>query len=299
METAMSADVIKVFIGCDPNNCDLEQMMVLDYSIRKHTSRPVEIVWMQISRNPESYWYSNPERDEGWHTQEWATPFSGFRWSIPEYCGFEGRAIYMDADVVVLSDLADLWQHPIEGEAIVAAKGGQGIRRLCVSVWDCAKAQKHLPPVAEQRANPHTHKTLMDSLRKNPQWVHPFNDSYNCVDGEGLPIEDIRILHYSDMGTQFSHKHSLPRLAAQGQKHWFDGQLLEHPRKDLTELFDRYYQEALDAGYRLENYVVTPFGPFPKKSQANYTGNDVTRERKQKSALSRAWKGIKDGLRGH
>ena len=39
-------DTIKVFVGCDPNNCDLEQMMVLDYSIHKHTSVPVEIVWM-------------------------------------------------------------------------------------------------------------------------------------------------------------------------------------------------------------------------------------------------------------
>jgi len=28
---------IKVFVGCDPNNCDLEQLMVLEYSVRKHT----------------------------------------------------------------------------------------------------------------------------------------------------------------------------------------------------------------------------------------------------------------------
>ena len=34
----MNDDVIKVFVGCDPNNCDLEQMMVLDYSIRKYTA---------------------------------------------------------------------------------------------------------------------------------------------------------------------------------------------------------------------------------------------------------------------
>ena len=31
----MNNEVIKVFVGCDPNNCDLEQMMVLDYSIHK------------------------------------------------------------------------------------------------------------------------------------------------------------------------------------------------------------------------------------------------------------------------
>lgn len=75
-------DTIKVFVGCDPNNCDLEQMMVLDYSIHKHTSVPVEIVWMQLSRDPNSYWYSNPETGEGWNTTKWSTPFSGFRWAI-------------------------------------------------------------------------------------------------------------------------------------------------------------------------------------------------------------------------
>jgi len=62
----MSDEIIKVFIGCDPNNCDLEQMMVLEYSIHKHTKSPVEIIWMQLSRNPDSYWYSNPETGEGW-----------------------------------------------------------------------------------------------------------------------------------------------------------------------------------------------------------------------------------------
>ena len=59
-------EVIKVFVGCDPNDCDLEQMMVLDYSIRKHCSLPVEIHWMQLSRDPQSFWYSNPAQLPGW-----------------------------------------------------------------------------------------------------------------------------------------------------------------------------------------------------------------------------------------
>ena len=294
----MNTETIKLFIGCDPNNCDLEQLMVLDYSARKHSSLPIETVWMQISHDKNSFWYTNPETGEGWHTEEWATPFSGFRWGIPEYCQFQGRAIYMDADMLVLSDLAEMWRHPIEGEAIVAAKGGKEIARLCTSVWDCEKARQYLPSVQEQRADKHTHKKMMDVLRKKPQLVQEFNDSYNCVDGEGLPIEKIKILHYSDMGTQFSHKYSSPRLPAAGQKHWFDGALLTHPRQDLTDLFDQYYQEALAAGYRLENYAIKPFGSFPKKSQANYTGNDVTRVRKQKSWLSRTWKDIKESVRG-
>lgn len=295
----MSNDVIKVFVGCDPNNCDLEQMMVVDYSIHKHTSRPVEIVWMQLSHDPESPWYSDPQSGAGWHTEKWATPFSGFRWGIPAACNYEGRAIYMDADMIILADLAELWEHPIEGEAIVAAKEvhdhakGKRFTRLCTCVWDCAKAKAKLPEQATLRADPDSHKKMMAKFKEHPEWVQAYTAAWNCVDGEGMPIEQMKILHYSDMGTQFSHKYSIPRLSAAGQKHWFDSDILPHPRKDLVELFDQYYQEALDAGYKLENYAVEPFGAFPKESQVGYDGNEVTRQKKQKSLLSRVWRSLR------
>ena len=32
-------ETIRVFVGCDPNDCDLEQMMVLDYSRENKNER--------------------------------------------------------------------------------------------------------------------------------------------------------------------------------------------------------------------------------------------------------------------
>jgi len=283
-------DTIRVFVGCDPNNCDLEQMMVLDYSIHKHTSLPVEIVWMQLSRDPTSYWYSNPETGEGWDTTKWDTPFSGFRWAIPEYCDYSGRAVYMDADVVILSDLAELWQHQIEGKSIVAAKTSAKKTRLCTCVWDCNRAKNIIPPVEQIKQDPDGHKKIMEMIKKNPQFLESFNDNYNCIDGENLAVENIKILHYSDMGTQFSHKYSLERLNKEGLEHWFDGEIVTHPRQELTELFDSYYSEALANGYQLDNYRVDTFGSFPKKTQRRYTGNNVTRPKASKSLFSRLFK---------
>lgn len=280
--------MIKVFVGCDPNNCDLEQMMVLDYSIRKHTQHPVEIMWMQLSSDANSPWYSNATTDEGWHTEKWATPFSGFRWAIPELCNFEGRAIYMDTDVIVLCDINELWSHPMDDKAIVVAKGGSSSARLCTSVWDCSKAQQYLPTLKQMRADPTGHKKLMQLIKEKPQLVQPYQDSYNNIDGENLAIEEIKVLHYSDMGTQFSHKYALPRLQATSQEHWFDGTIMPHPRQDLTELFDQYYQEALSAGYLLENYVVEPYGSFSKATQINYHGNKVTRPEDNKNWFARS-----------
>ena len=286
----MNSDIIKVFVGCDPNNCDLEQMMVLDYSIHKYISLPVEIVWMQLSLDPQSFWYSNPKTGEGWNTTKWPTPFSGFRWAIPEYCNYSGRAIYMDADMIVLSDLAKLWSHPIRSKAIVAAKINADMTRLCTCVWDCNLAKNTIPSVTNLRKDPKSHRKMMKLIKKNPMLVEPYQDSYNCVDGEGLAIEDIRILHYSDMGTQFSHKHSLKRLSEEGQEHWFDGEVMSHPRQDLVELFDKYYYEALDNGYQLDDYRVDSFGAFPKKTQQRYTGNKVTRPDASRSLFSRVFK---------
>lgn len=277
MVRSMENEVVKIFVGCDPNNCDLEQMMVLDYSIRKNTQQKVDITWMQLSHDPQSPWYTNQQNNEGWKTEKWATPFSGFRWAIPELCNFQGRAIYMDADVIVLCDILELWSHPMSDEAMVIAKGGKSSARLCTSVWDCKKAKQYLPAIKNIQANPESHKNLMHLLKDKPKLVQSYLDSYNNIDGEDLPIDQIKILHYSDMGTQFSHKYSIQRLDAVGQKHWFDGKIMPHPRTDLITLFDQYYAEALAAGYKPENYMVEPFGTFSKATQVNYKGNKITR----------------------
>ena len=285
----MEKSPIKIFVGCDPNNCDLEQMMVLDYSIKKHTSEPYEIVWMQLSKDPKNFWYSNPEKNEGWHTEDWVTPFSGFRWAIPAYCNYEGRAIYMDGDVIILSDIADLWNHPINDGSIVIAKGEPFVKRLCVALWDCKRAQKYLPNIDEMRRDPKAHAKLMNMIGENPQLVTPFNNNYNCLDGEDLPITDIKILHYTDIDTQFSHAYSIPRLEKEGAQHWFDGEVNKHWRQDLIDLFDQYYKEALEAGYSLEDYRVDAYGPITKASQKDYQ----TYRDSQKGLLSRLWKKIR------
>ena len=100
------ADKVRVFVGCAPNGDDAESQAVLSYTARKHTTGPLWITWMVLSRDPASPW-------SGWRTDHWTTPFTGFRWAIPEVCGFKGRAIYMDSDMIVRADLRELWETPI------------------------------------------------------------------------------------------------------------------------------------------------------------------------------------------
>lgn len=277
----MSADRIRVFAACDPNDCDLEQQMVLEHSLRKQASLPLDIQWMRLSRDPQSLWYSDPARGEGWRTQTWATPFSGFRWAVPAACGFQGRAIYMDTDMIALGDIAELWRTPMPAPAVLAARRDRRFTRFCVMLWDCARAAALLPPLDRLRGQADAHTRLIRRFTNETALVQPLDPAFNNIDGENLPPERIKLLHYSDMGTQFSHRYALPRLRQENQEHWFDGKVLPHPRSDLVRLFDRHFEEALASGRRLADYRARDrFGALVKKSEKAYAGNRVTRGRR-------------------
>lgn len=262
---------IKLFVGCAPNGEDAESQMVLEYTARKNSSLPIDIVWMKHSDDPTSFWH-------GWNSRRWATPFSGFRWGIPEYCNFEGQAIYMDSDMIILGDLAELWNIPWNDTAIVMGKGGW---RFCVAKWNCERAGELLPAVKDIKDNPGSHQQLFSQMSQHATLQQTFDRQWNNFDGENDSLDDIKILHYTDMSTQPHAVYALPRLEKQGHKHWFDGEFRDHRREDVVKLFDNMYNEALANGYTVEQYVnMSDWVKYKKESQSGYTasnGFDVTR----------------------
>jgi hypothetical protein len=255
--------MIRIFIGCAANNDDLEAQAVVEWSIRKHTSRPVFLTWMQLSRDPVSPFFS--EGANGWQTQYWTTPFSGFRWAVPELCRFEGKAIYTDSDVIFRADIGELWDQPMPAGKVVIAKGGQHGQRLCVSKWDCAAAEQQLPRLAKLRDDPHAHRSLMHHFAAHPEMVAPFlGGDWNVLDLEPFDLANSRVkaLHYTGIPTALQLKHALPRLAREGGRHWFNGAARPHPRADLQRLFDKLLAEATANGFGIERYRRKPFGQY-------------------------------------
>ena len=252
-------EAIKIFIGCAPNHDDAESQAVLEWSIRKHVTKPVEITWMRLSQDPQSPF-------NGWNSTSWATPFSGLRWAVPELCNFEGRAIYMDSDFIVLADLAELWNQEIPDGKVVLAKGG-GNWRLCMSLWDCARAEKYMMPIEKMKKKSNSHQTMGGRFSGSSGLVHPFAGDWNNLDARhGESIDNIKALHYTRMSTQPQLQYALPRLKKNGQRHWFDGHVSAHPRGEVIWLFDHYLKEAADNGYMVEKYTRhEPYGPVMKQ----------------------------------
>ena len=266
-------NTIKIFIGTDPNGCDIESQAVLEWSLRKNSTVEVEIEWMMLSKDKNSFWYSSGDGQEGWNTTNYATPFSAFRWGIPARCDFNGKAIYMDSDMIVLSDIKKLWNQDFKNRPLIA-KGLSMPDRFCVTLMDCEKLKSILPPIETIKQHQTAYRQITNFFAENTQkLVTPFIGNWNCIDGENLPLDQIDIFHHSSMEHQLCHKYSLPRLKLEGREHWYTGNITDHPRKDARKLFDDLLQEAISNGYYPENYIPeNMFGSFKKEYQ-NFNSN--------------------------
>ena len=269
MDTKQTDDRIKLFVGCSPNGEDAESQMVLEYTARKHSSLPIDIVWMKIDSKPDNFW-------GGWNSTQWSTPFSGFRWAIPEYCKFKGQAIYMDSDMIVLGDLAELWNEPWKDSSILQSKGGW---RFCVAKWNCKRAERHMIPLRRMKVIPESHLRLCNLFPNKPHLCQDFDRRWNNYDGENDPLDEIKIIHYTDMSTQPHFRYAFPRLKKQGKSHWYDGPVRDHRRKDVVDTFVKYHIEALSEGMKVEDYVPEEWIDYHKLTQKDYRANngfDVT-----------------------
>jgi hypothetical protein len=184
--------MIRIFIGTDERSEQTDR--VLEYSIREHTDAEVEVHWMRA------------RRDDGWNRGRpapkwrpksgggWGTAFSIFRFTIPERCGFEGRAIYMDSDMLVLGDVRELWELPLPKPWVSINE-----RRTCVSVMDCSQLEGVFPSMEEMKqagqGTAHYRRMLVQKGLLSPT----LPKAWNCMDD--VP-SGCKLLHFTDMTTQ-------------------------------------------------------------------------------------------------
>ncbi len=100
--------MIRVFIGYDP--AEVVSFHVAAHSLMRHASQPVSITPLMLSQLP----MTRP-RDPMQSTE-----FSFSRFLVPYLCGFEGNAIFMDCDVLLRADIAELLKYVPDLDSPVA-----------------------------------------------------------------------------------------------------------------------------------------------------------------------------------
>ncbi len=104
--------MIRVFIGFD--TVETVSYHVLSHSIQARASEPVSITPLMLSQL------------EGVMTRErhnlQSTEFSFSRFLVPHLCDYQGWALFMDCDMLVLDDMADLWKLRDDNFAVQVVK---------------------------------------------------------------------------------------------------------------------------------------------------------------------------------
>lgn len=196
-------DSVDIFVGTDRSQ--LLAVAVLEHSILRHASLPCCVSPLIDLDLPEPRDIRQGSR----------TNFSFARFAIPALKGRQGRAIYLDADMLVFRDIAGLWNLPMEGAtiniqedlpdaAVRHVKAGAPARRkkqCAVMLIDCERADWDVETIVAGLDGEYGYEQLLGEMCILPEaevrYGVPFawnslehHDSTTCL------------LHYTDMATQ-------------------------------------------------------------------------------------------------
>ena len=104
--------MINVFIGYDKN--EKVAFNVLSYSILKHSTRPVAITPIYLPNIKDSFIRERSNIE--------STEFSFSRFIVPHLMNYQGWALFLDCDQLMLGDISDLWRLRDEKYAVQVAK---------------------------------------------------------------------------------------------------------------------------------------------------------------------------------
>ena len=101
---------MKVFIGWDSREAEVAD--VLAYSLRKHATIPLEINYLK-ARELDFDRPLDPLQ---------STEFTYTRFLVPHLCGYQGKAVFMDCDMLCLGDIKQLDDLPMDQYALRVVK---------------------------------------------------------------------------------------------------------------------------------------------------------------------------------
>lgn len=201
--------MIKVFIGYDPR--EAVAFHVLSHSIHRRASQPVSITPLALSELGPLMWRErNPLQ---------STDFSFSRFLTPYLCDFEGWALFMDCDMLVLDDMASLWELRDDRYAVMCVKHEhvpeEDVKFLgavqtkyekknwsSVMLFNCAKCHALTPEFVNSASGLELHRfKWLESDDQIGDIPHRWN---HLVDYDPeQPVSEVSNLHYTIGGPYF------------------------------------------------------------------------------------------------
>ena len=184
---------IRVFVAATP--AEWLPMRVLEFSIRETSPCILELVPL--------YTFSRPIPVPNDLQNRPRTPFSFQRFLIPELCDFQGKAIYLDADMQVFKDIRGLWSQDLINFDLQAVQDGNDGRRSQFSVMllNCEKLNWNIDQIVSDldvgRLN---YDQLMYEMKLAPNIGQEISPEWNAL--ERYEVGKTCLLHYTDMNTQ-------------------------------------------------------------------------------------------------
>lgn len=196
-------DTARIYVGTDRSQWIGVQ--VLEYSIRKHSSIAIELHSMAGLVMPEP---NDPRQSQ-------RTGFSFCRFAIPQLAGYSGKAVYLDADMLVFRDFAELWRIPFDGAKVViqddllqtpstSRKQGAPAKRIkqcAVMLLDCGRLDWDVNALIGGLGDRYSYEELVHQLciLKPEEIAYRVPFEWNSLEHYDA---NTGLLHYTDMHTQ-------------------------------------------------------------------------------------------------
>ena len=170
----------RVFIGYDERQSVAYN--VLQQSILKRSRRQVSISPVVLSTLPMS--------------RHGLTPFTYSRFLVPWICGYQGWALFLDADMLVLGNIAEVFALADEKYAVMVVKNSEQFEWASLMLFNCAHpANRILTPgyIDDPRKSISPH--YMDWL--DQELVGELPSEWNHTVGYDAPRNDAKLVHFT------------------------------------------------------------------------------------------------------
>jgi hypothetical protein len=167
---------MRVFIGRDPRQPLAYN--VLANSIVEHASVPVSITALSLK--------ALPIKRRG------LTEFTFSRFLVPYLCNYEGLALFLDADMVVTSDIKELFTHADGHHQVHVNKDQKPFEWASAMLFDCALCTKLTPEFIDNTKN-----QLFDFAWCEKDGIGSFPAEWNQICGYGSECMDAKLYHFT------------------------------------------------------------------------------------------------------